>query len=492
VIATSPNHFVLLLRNEVRLYLRSGIAKGTSLVFLLISQVLLHLFALMIAWGISRNPVPGSRDSGTIMLAGGLLAMFMLMTSRALGNAVQALYTRGDLDLLLSSPTDRRAVTSVRTGAVALAVTMEVALLVWPFANVFVLFGQFAWFKAYLLVPAMAMLATSVGLALTLLSFRVLGPRRTRLAVQILAVIVGMGMVLLIYLPQLLGPAPGSGTRRRTGPNPFDGMEALLNSTGGYRWLFEAPAHWVMQGFLPSVVFLVAAAGLLALVIHLAGDRIVAAMTAVTAGGARPRRSAASAASDTPKFHGGFRTVIVVKELRLIARDPYLIAQMLQNGLFALLAGVMLWRSRGFDLPMAWLAVIALSAGLAGPLAWITITAEDAPDLLASAPVTRAALMRAKIEAAMLPVLPLCLLPLPFLLRTHPWFAFCTSACAVAASLSAVFINMGNPVAKRRDSFKMRHKGNAGRGFIEVLAIYLWVGVALLLIWLGRFLAGWR
>lgn len=487
----SLNSFALLLRNEFRLYLRGGMAKGASLVFLIITQVLLHLIALSMAWGMSVRPFPQQPGAGLFLLAGGLAAMFMLMTSRALGNAVQALYTRGDLDLLLSSPVDRRAVLGVRMGAVALTVALEVALLVWPFANVFVLFGNFAWFKAYLLVPAMAMFCTSIGLALTLLSFRTLGPRRTRTAVQILAVMIGMGIMLVFYLPRMLADGPPPGANRRDS-NPFSAMEGMLRNSGDFRELLVMPAQWVTQGFLPTAAFLLTAAGLLALTIHLAGDRIVHALTALAGGGVRKTRAIA-AASSAPQFHHGFRTVIVLKELRLIARDPYLIAQLLQHGLFALPMAFALWSAgRASDMPMPWLALIVVAAGIAGPLAWLTITAEDAPDLLASAPVSRAALLRAKIEAALLPVLPICVLPLLFLLRTHPWFAFSASFCATAAALCAALINMGNPVARRRDSFRQRHKGNGGRGFLEVLSMLFWIGIAVGMVLGGKYLAGWR
>jgi ABC-2 type transport system permease protein len=486
----SRNYFALLLRNEFRLHLRGGMASGASLVFIIITQVVLHLIALSIAWG-TRQPFAAA-NTGLFMLAGGLLGMFMLMTSRSLATAVQALYTRGDLDLLLSSPVDRRAVIGVRMASVALTVAVEVALLVWPFANVFVLFGNVAWSKAYLLVPAMAMFATSIGLAITLLSFRTLGPRRTRIAVQVLAVLVGMGIMLAVYLPRMLADAQPPGPGRR-GSNPFDAsMDMLLRGNSDYRDLLLMPARWVAQGYLPTLAFLLAAAALLALTIHLAGDRIVGTLTSITAGGARKSRSATSA-SAASGFHRSFRTVVVHKELKLIARDPYLIAQLLQQGLFALPAAFGLWSAgRASDMPMHWLALIVVAAGIAAPLAWLTITAEDAPDLLASAPVSRAALQRAKVEAALLPVLPICVLPLFVLGRSHPWFAFSATVCAMAAALCAALINMRNPVTRRRDSFRQRHKGSAGRGFLEVISLVFWVGAAVGMVLGGKYLAGWR
>jgi len=102
------------------------------------------------------------------------------MLSRSLNGIVQVLYTRADLDLLLSSPLLPTSIIGVRVGTVALTVTLEVAMLVWPFVNVFVLFGLFGWSKLYLLLPALAMLTTSLGVVLALTLFRLLGPRTTR------------------------------------------------------------------------------------------------------------------------------------------------------------------------------------------------------------------------------------------------------------------------------------------------------------------------
>ncbi len=263
----------------------------------------------------------------------------------------------------------------------------------------------------------------------------------------------------------------------------------LVRNSGAYRELLVTPAQWVMQGFLPTVVFLVAATGLLVLSIQLTGNSIVTALTSITGGGTRrPRRASAS----TPQFRRSFRAVIVLKELRLIMRDPFIIAQILQQSLFALPAAFALWRARIADMPLSWAALIVLAAGLAAPLSWLTITAEDAPDLLASAPVSRGALIRAKLEAALLPVLPICVLPLLLLLRTHPWFGFSISFAATSAAFCAALINMSNPLTRRRDSFKTRHQGNGGRGFLEAASLIFWVFVGLGLAWAGNKVAGWH
>jgi len=472
----------LLMRNEWRLYLRSGRLSGASVGMLVLSQLLLHAIALVLV-SLGRGPQTPP-DTLVVMLSAGLLSMLLIMVSRSLGGAVQALYTRGDLDLLLSSPIDRRAIIGVRMGMLALSVMMELALLVWPFANVFVLFGRFAWFKAYLLVPAMAMFATSVGLAVTLLCFRTIGPRRTRVVVQVLAVLVGISMTLAFYLPQLLqqGRVPGP---------PMGGSMALIaHSSGTLRTVLMAPAQWVMESYLPTALFFAGAAALLMLTIDLAGEPIVRTLTTVTSGGLRRARRAAAGAV---RFRRSFRVVVVLKELKLVARDPFLITQILQQSLAVLPMVFVLWRTRlGGDLPLPWLSVIWLASALSGPLSWLTIIAEDAPDLLAAAPVTRAALVRAKIEAAVLPTLPICVLPLLFLLRSRPWFAVCVCLCALGASVSNALLNMRNPVARRRDTFKTRYRGSGANGLLEVLLKLVWFAACLALAWAGRTMLGWR
>ena len=148
-----------------------------------------------------------------LLATGGLAFCFLFMVSRSLNGIVQVLYTRADLDLLLSSPVAPKSIIGVRVFTVALTVTLEVGMLAWPFANMFMLFGMLAWSKLYVLLPALGMLATTLGVVLALTLFRLLGPRTTRLVGQVLAALVGIGIFLL-------EPAAESacGTGRRTGP----------------------------------------------------------------------------------------------------------------------------------------------------------------------------------------------------------------------------------------------------------------------------------
>ncbi len=83
-------------------------------------------------------------------------------------------------------------------------------------------------------------------------------------------------------------------------------------------------------------------------------------------------------------------------------RDPWLMSQSLMQLLYLLPPFFMLWRSFYGDSHGATLLVpvLIMAAGqLAGGLAWLAVSGEDAPDLIASAPVTPARVWRAKAEA---------------------------------------------------------------------------------------------
>jgi ABC-2 type transport system permease protein len=128
--------------------------------------------------------------------------------------------------------------------------------------------------------------------------------------------------------------------------------------------------------------------------------------------------------------------------------------------------------------------MILMSGTLATALAWITVAAEDAPELLTAAPLTRATVVRAKIEAALLPLVPLWLLPLLALGQSHTWFAVSLALCAFGCSVSTALLQVYRPPGKR-EAFKARGRGAAGKGFLEMGVILAWILACALLTWIG-------
>jgi ABC-2 type transport system permease protein len=477
----TPGSIPWLMRHELRLYTRSGVLRATSLTFLIIAEILLHLGAALVAFAVrAAGTYGGSSVTGALsllLITAGLAFCFILMVSRSLNGIVQVLYTRADLDLLLSSPLAPKSIIGVRVGSVALTVTLEVAMLAWPFANVFVLFGQYSWSKLYLLIPAIGMLATSLGVVLALSLFRLLGPRTTRLVGQVLATLIGLGIFLLSQLPNLMRHGPPRG------PSSYNGFGALLSADAGHLGALLMPARLVLAGYWPTVLFTLANAVLLLFTVRVLSGRFLRAATAIgSMGTARGTRASARPL----RFRGSLRAVLIVKELRLIRRDPLLLMQLLQQSIYLLPMCLVLWRQPGGAgrVPWLWLGMILVSGTLATALAWITIAAEDAPELLAAAPLTRAMVVRAKIEAALLPLAPLWLLPLLALGRTHLWFAVSLALCAFGCSVSTALLQVHRPAGKR-DAFKSRPRGAPGKGFIEMGVILSWILTCALVTWIG-------
>ncbi len=485
----APGSIPWLMRHELRLYMRSGVLKGSSFAFLIFAEILLHVIAVAVALGVraaSAHGGPGMPAALPLLLVtGGLAFAFIFMLSRGLNGIVQVLYTRADLDLLLSSPIAPDSIIGARMGTVALTVTLEVALLAWPFANAFVLLGMFSWAKLYLLLPAIGMLSTSLGVVLALTLFRLLGPRKTRIVGQILAALIGMLIFLLTQLPNLMRHGP------QRGPGNYGGFAALLRADPGHLSAILAPARLVLSGYWPTVLFTLVCALLLLFTVHMLSGRFMRAATAV---GSLGSGRAAPVSTRPLHFRGSMRWVLIVKELRLIRRDPLLIMQLLQQSIYMVPLCFVLWRQAAGhggrvtaghgEVPWLWIMVILMSGTLATGLAWITIVAEDAPELLTAAPLTRAMVVRTKIEAALLPLIPLWLVPLLVLWRTQWWFAVSLSVCAFGCSITTALLQTYKPAAKR-DSFRTRGKGAPGRAFLEIGVVMVWMLICALLTWIG-------
>jgi ABC-2 type transport system permease protein len=156
---------------------------------------------------------------------------------------------------------------------------------------------------------------------------------------------------------------------------------------------------------------------------------------------------------------------IVRKELRLLWRDPVLLSQIGLQLVYLIPLAVVLLRPYyhgGASLTLQALApaLTLLSSALAGSLIWITVSAEDAPDLVASAPIAPTAVERGKISAALLPVAALMAIPLVFLLFKAPLAGLWALGGCVAAAICSALIGLWRRTpGSRRDFFRRRAQG---------------------------------
>ncbi|MEJ0046760.1 MAG: hypothetical protein WDN04_12075 [Rhodospirillales bacterium] len=149
-----------LLGHDLRLagrdFRSGGRRKGRVVAIVLLTViVVLHLVGFATAPALARLHDSYRSEAlltGSIALAGA----FTLFLSKAISEATEALFQRGDLDLLLSSPMPMRKVLTTRLLAIAVIAGFLPILLVVPLVNGMVLRGQFAWVGAY---PVLASLS---------------------------------------------------------------------------------------------------------------------------------------------------------------------------------------------------------------------------------------------------------------------------------------------------------------------------------------------
>ena len=164
------------------------------------------------------------------------------------------------------------------------------------------------------------------------------------------------------------------------------------------------------------------------------------------------------------------------KEWRLLRRDHSVFAQLSLQIIYTVPLAVVLLR--GVDnIPLALAigpAIVVIAAQISASLAWITVSGEDAPELIAAAPVLRERVELAKVTAIGLPVLVILALPLAGLALLSPFVALMVALFAAAASISTALLNLWHPMPGNRRGMLRRHSQSKIMALLEHLMAMLW------------------
>jgi ABC-2 type transport system permease protein len=475
-----PGTIAWFARHELRLAWRDWLAMMTAggrtrartlAVVLVILAAIMHLVAFSMVARFAAVAFDPDKTA-LVVVSGSALLSWSLILSQAMESVTRAFYTRSDLDLLLSSPTASAQAFSVRLAAIALSVMAMAALLASPFINVLAVVGGPRWLLAYVAVAALAAIAVAIAALLTTALFRMIGPKRTRLVAQIVAAVIGAGFVIGLQLAAIVS----HGTLSRLAILASDPIVAIAPDIGSVVWW---PAH-ALLGSLPAV------AGLLAAGILLLGAAILVvaprfADCAIAAAGVVPtltqQRPAARFRSASPQ------AVLRRKEWTLLRRDPWLVSQTLMQLLYLLPPAFLLWR--GFEgangSQILLVPVLVMAAGqLAGGLAWLAISGEDAAELVATAPLTAGTILRAKVEAVMGSILTVFA---PFILAlalVSPFYALVTAIGIAIAAASATEIQLCFRAQAKRSAFRRRQTSSRVATFAEAFVSIAWAATAAL------------
>lgn len=481
-----PGSAAWLLGYEIRLYWRGMAGKRASAgVGAWIGGGILLL--VMLAGGVSMGlvlrtlDVPRTPLAAAIALACCAMA-FTLMLSQTLAAASEALYERGDLDLLFSSPMPPRTVLFVRALGVAAGVTTVFLIFLTPLLGPAIVLGHPEWLGVFGVLAALALLATGAGLSLAMGLFALIGPRRTRTVAQVMAALVGAAFFLGSQVRTILGKSASESL-----------FQTLARETAEGR-LKLPPIGWVpLQAMLgepaPLLAMLVLGAGGFTVSALSLGRRFAdaaAATQGAEAAAAKPVRGRDRA------FANGAFAATLAKELRLILRDAGLLSQVLLRVLYLVPTAVILSRNAahggGAALAGGAGVVVFLAGQVAGSLAWITLSAEESPDLLAVSPAAVRTLRRAKLAAALLPVGLMLAAPLAVLAWLAPLTAVWTGIGAGLAAWACGLINVWHQKPGKRADFKRRRGSSwfatlAEVGVSALLAAAVGLAVAGLPLW---------
>jgi ABC-2 type transport system permease protein len=432
----------------------------------------LHGFAYLVLYqsaDLSRPP-----DKRMLAILTGTLALYgPMMLSQAMEAVTRAFYGRGDLDLILSSPVAAWRLFAVRIGAIAVTIAVMSLVLAAPFINILAWFGGLRWLAAYGVIIALAMVTVAVAVILTVALFRTIGPKYTRLAAQIVAAVIGASFVIGVQLAAILS----YGTPSRFAFLQSEAVIRYAPDSGSTLWL---PARAILGDMSALVVVFGISAIIFAATISIFAPRFghFALATAGVSGNLirRGRRSS------------GFRRTWPTRALRgkewtLLQRDPWLVSQILMQLLYLLPPALILWRSfhEGSGPSTLLVPILIMAAGqLAGDLAWLAVSGDDAPDLIASAPVTNACVLRAKTEAVM-GAIAIVFGPFVIALAVVAHISALVTALGVAtAAASATSIQFWFRVQAKRSQFRRCQTSSRIATFAEALSSCSWAGVGAL------------
>lgn len=420
-----------------------------------------------LAYAVLNGYFAAPLQSGTglfVLVSASLVLTFTMMMSQAMESVTRAFYARDDLDLLLSSPASAERLFAVRIGMMVLTTAMMSGLMVAPFINVAALLDGAHWLAGYVMVLAGSGVATGLAVLLTLTLFRTVGAKRTRLIAQIMAAVVGASFIIGIQAVAIIS----YGSMSRFSVLTSEAVIAMLPVAESLWWL---PAR-AITGDVGALTVMVLASSCFALWATGVGAKAFQATVLAALSVPEDETRASASSSFTFKTRPTFHT-LVHKEWTLLSRDPWLISQTLMQILYLIPPALMLWINFGEQMALSAILapVIVMAVGqLAGGLAWLTISGEDAPDLVATAPVRPAALMAAKVAAVIVLVMALVTPLVLAMAWMSLWGAAMTFLGALLAAACAILIQLWFRAQSKRSNFRRRQVASKASTFCEAFA----------------------
>jgi ABC-2 type transport system permease protein len=428
---------------DVKLKARGQAGQRARLVLILVLAVLPLVGGVALAFRHRAAPMLPVAALGQIAAVQAGMALVML--SSAYAHVLRMGRDRAELELLLTAPIPAARAITARIASIQALVALPFLMLTTPFFVASALLGHWRWLAGPLVVAAIAVLATAGALFIAAGLDHLLGPARARLAAQLTGVALGAGMFVL-------GQAPNFA------PRWFAARLAALEHPPP--WPLDVPARALFGDGLSLLLLLALALLAVRAAAGLAASRLEAAPAPV-----------AEQRGGTARFGGSPLAMMFHKEWRLLARDPELVAQIGQQLVFMVPVVALLFSGGQITAPRLAAAGVFIGGALASSLAWLVIAAEDAPDLIASAPVARRQVLIAKLGAALAPPLLLVLALAAIVVLREPLAAALMVPMALIAGLVTAAMQLWTRPPARRSAFRQRYRSSLLMALGEFLVL---------------------
>ncbi len=461
----NPPGFFWLLRHELRVLWRGSILVRTHRYVLLpafVVGVVFKAIGLLVARLIVQHPV----TENIMLLAANinLVFLFILMLSRAMMAAIDVIYARGDADFLLASPIPPNRVLAVRMLGVACSIVAPWMLLAGMLANGLAVFGQVWALAVYPMLAGEALIVAALAFALVVVLVGRIGPMAARRAGHSLALFTGVGIFILgqtpRFVPQQILAAFWAGLL----PGPDGGGPAYLFARG----LLGQGAPLLGSLACASLVFIL-------VWVFLAGPF---ARGAISAASYRP---GGRAGAQQARFRASAFSTLLAKDMRLLARFPGLVTQIIYRSLTLVPVVAILLGKVALGVAVTVPLLVFLSGQLA--LFFISVLAamDGIPQLVASAPVAASAPPRAALAASAQAALLVVALPVLAVLARAPGLFGVLVPCMAGVLASNLALGRRLPVPLSRAGFGKSQNGTLLGLVLGVSVSSLWALAAWLI-----------
>jgi ABC-2 type transport system permease protein len=447
----------VILRNDLRLLWRDLAASRWKNYLSLSLVVVLFLIANAVSIGVFfaiHEPVPLGFESLAWLFFG------FMMLGAAMNQAIRVLFERADFDLLLSAPVSPRAILLARLAVMTTGAGLSVALFLLPVVDGAMLALSWGYAFGWLVWALLSCAVASAGVWFTLMLVQWLGPRRARIWAQVAAAVVGAGVYLAFQGHNML-------------PDPVRDWFG----TTGLRLLSHPAIAWVARAgrgeFLPLLLLVAVSGGFATATTRLLSRMFIGGIQ--EAGGIAPSRKKETTARHV--FAAGVERATFWKDLRIIMRDPLLLAQILPTALYILPGIFSFYRFGGIALlaPLTLFLTGQFSVGFVHA----AVAGEECWDLIQMSPTRELRLRVAKMAAGMALPAGLCVVLCAILIAIgRPGLALVTLifSLACAAGCSWLSVTQIRPTP-RRDLFKRGQGGRSiGRNLVTSFILILGAG----------------